>query len=44
MTLNGYFMLKTVFSSASNELACSSFQTKLRKLAELYAYTVSGKM
>jgi len=29
MTLNGYFALKYVFGSASNDLAYSGFQTKL---------------
>jgi len=43
MTLNGYFALKSVFSSASNGLAYSGFQMKLFENLQSYAYTFSGK-
>jgi len=43
MTLNGHFALKSGSSSASNGLAFWLSEKTVRKFAELYAYTVSGK-
>jgi len=43
MALNGHFAFKSGPSSASNGLAFWLSEKTVRKFAELYAYTVSGK-
>jgi len=43
MTLNGHFALKSVLGSASDELACPGFRTKLLEYLQSYTRTLSGK-